>query len=254
MLGRRSHAWIVAWTLGALGAVGCAADPEETGPGLPDLGPSLDAGARTVPVTLQLVDQVSGRPSPGTLRLRITPLGGLDRRLIDVARDADGRWPAELQVDVPPGPTELMAFVDRDGDGLFDGCPFPPSAADPLIADTLDNHHGRWRGDITAGQTVAITLERRLCGPGDAATGLMGVVRPPEGAPQISAPVYARLAATAVEGEVAPAPLILPLFPDGLAGITPFAVGELVPGPYSLTVFADDDGDGLPTPCGAGLA
>ncbi len=247
----------LAWAL-CLAAAACADPAPPASAPLPELGPPVDAGPGAVTLTVQLIDQLGGATVNGPLRLRVLPQAGV-ATLIDVPPGPGGAWPEALSVTAPPGPVQLTAFVDRDADGLLDGCPFPASPDDALRADSYDNLSGVWSGVAVEGAAVQLVMERSLCGPGEPGTGLTGVVTPAEGAPILDAPVLLRLLPVgdveAEDGASAPLgpPLVLPLFPNGITGATPFSVGALVPGRYQLVAYEDADGDGLPTPCGDGV-
>jgi uncharacterized protein (DUF2141 family) len=214
-----------------------------------DAALSPDAAPIERGFTLEVAFDSASPTVSGRLHLLAEPLDGPGQHIIDLAETTGETTTFEIDA-LDPGHWRLTVFVDQDRDGHFDDCPYPATPNSPLIADTLDNHHARWTGTLAAGSTVTLTLERRLCGPGDATTGLSGTVILPDGID--AAPVPILLALDPVDHE-APA-LRLPLFPAGLdTQRTAFSIGELLAGAYRLTVFSDDDNDGHPSPCGPAL-
>ncbi len=252
------------WALALLaGLSACDDGPGSAPAGAQGVDAGLDAGIVAGPSELIVdVDPSASRPT-GPLLLLAEHVETADRIVRHLAGVTD-RWPARFDLDdLAPGRYRLTIFQDRDGDDVFDGCPFPAMPADTERADTLDNVYGTVDADLTQGGTIEVTLARHVCGPGDALTGMRGVLAPPEDADLAGMPVFLLLEpldtfrpteftadAGPAEGPAAVA-LRLPLFPDGLDGPTAFDVGELVPGVYRLTFFADADGDHSPSLCQA---
>jgi len=147
------------------------------------------------------------------------------------------------------GPFDLLAWFDRDGDARFEGCPFPPDATTAVDPGRFENISAAAAG-VVPGVPVALTLERRLCGPGRPETALSGQLEP---ARPIEAGIYfAFRPSEACGAGVGPGPaeFTLSALPTGLAAPLAFRYGELLPGCYEVTVFSDDDGDQRPSPCG----
>ncbi len=239
-----------------------------------DRAPRPDAGTDggppagpTITLRLEIAPLPPGARPRGTLRVHIESREGA---LVDaiVLPDVKPEGTHVEAVAAPgPGRWRLRAFFDRDGDGAFGACPFPPAPDDTERADAFDNVFGLWEGAIEDGAEVDLRLERHLCGPGEPDTGLIGEVAPPEEISLAGVPVFLQLEpilarermsfrddeADAADEPEARAILRLPLFPGGLTAMSRFEIGELLPGRFRAIFYADADGDGLPTPCGDGI-
>lgn len=197
---------------------------------------------RTGPLRASIRDVDSGQ----TTEVELAPRGA--------PRDAS------FALALAAGDYRVTVYYDRAGDGALDDCPFPPSPADTADPDRYDNLQGAVRVRVEDGGEATVALERRICGPGERNTGITGAVRAPAGVTLDDQPVLLLLDPVVPEqvaadaGVVfAPARVIVPLFPAGFAAVGHFEIGELVPGTYRMTFFADGDRDGQPTPCGAGV-
>ncbi|MFN3202963.1 MAG: hypothetical protein ACE366_31510 [Bradymonadia bacterium] len=246
-------------------------DPGVTGAadgGLPDAG----APVSTLIFTLGEADIPTTGPR-GRLRLQADDITTGARSLVDL-----GQIPAELPArinagELPNGRYTLTVFFDRDDDNVHDGCPWPPDPSHPAQADTFDNLYATAEIDLTEIDLEAVPdealpqliIERHICGPGDEATGLTGMLSPEEGV-ELQGPVAMYLTPLVDDGlpsgerptgDDAPAlestPSFIPLFPNGLRAAQPFSVGQLLPGRYRVVFFEDADLDGQPTPCGQGI-
>lgn len=242
----------------ALTAAGCDDDP-----GPPQRVPVADAAITPPaagPLTLRLTDRTSGllAAPEGPFRLVAEELRGQHMRIERAVAERIDAFPHTVELDpLPPGTWRLTVYVDRAGDGAFDGCPFPPEPAHSEWADRFDNLVGEV--DVQGGRPVEaeVALTRRICGPGDVDTGIEGRLRRPEDPALDGVPIRALLTPLDAVLHVAedaaaprPQPLRVPLFPAGAApGASDFRLGELVPGRYRLDLFADDDGDRTPSPC-----
>lgn len=227
----------------------------------------VEAADATPPAVESLVDftlrvehdgAVFGRRGP--LRVQLTHLdSGVNRVEVLAPRGLPGD--ADYTLRLPERGYQFKVFYDRDDDGGLDDCPFPPSPADTAAADTYDNVQGTVEAQVQAGGRATVQLGRRICGPGDPTTGIRGTVRAPAGVDLRSEPVHLLLEPVVDESPVsadagvarAPMRLQVPLFPGGFETVGRFDIGELVPGRYRLTFFADADRDGRPSPCRDGV-
>ncbi len=175
------------------------------------------------------------------LRLLIESEGG--QELLELAESE-----REIQLQLPQIELRLTLFRDRDDDAHFDACPFPAEPSHMEQADNFDNLFAQLKLQPRPGGEAELLLKRRLCGPGDLETGLSGVLQLPEEAP--SAPLLLSLTP---QEESDLQPFLIPLFPQGIQGVVPFELTELLPGAYQLNFFLDEDGDGLPSACGGEL-
>lgn len=154
-------------------------------------------------------------------------------------------WPRVATLDdLIPGTWQIAVFQDRDRDGAFDDCPFPPRVGDPERALTLDGLSGRTV--LTGGRQAEVVIEQRVCGPGDRETGIAGTVVPSEPVP---GPIVVFLQPVVADGESAPPSMRITLQDEDLDQPLPFSLGEILPGRWRLTLFADADGDATPSPC-----
>lgn len=260
------------WPLLAFASLAACQGPSDEGgaPLVPDAGPPAagEAPARAIV-------QVERGPLYGVESIRAPlrlALESLDGDVLETAELGAGPPDGVIKqlVEAPaPGRYRVRVYLDRDADAVFDGCPFPPSAEDTERADDYDNVFGVSEAVFggRGGGPVRVRVERHICGPGDPATGLRGEVGPPEGEDLEGSPVILELvplvdremqvhSPQTADLDSAPdvrATLRIPLFPAGLATVRPFDIGELLPGRYRLTIFADADGDRLPSPCGSGV-
>lgn len=269
--------------LAAWGFVATGCEDDAGGPAVEaaDAATPPVVAPQTVQLAVTVTDAVAGARPTGPVLLLAEPTGGGARQLVSVASALGDLDPAAVQaeLELAPGTWRLTAFVDRNDDGQFDGCPFPPTPADPLTADRRDNLYATTTVQIAppaaaavggSGATIApaaaqLVLERRLCGPGEVDTGLMGTLRLPEGMDGVADPAWLLIepvpASEAGRGPdlapdvptAMPTTLRLPLLPAGLDGDIEFSLGQLLPGDYRLTFFVDADRDGRPSPCGPGL-
>ncbi len=251
--------------LSALLAFGCdAGDGEASGSEptpTPDAGRPADQGVDTTPLRVRLTNALPMNAPRARLQLLVEGVD-VDFHRVDPVPPFDV-WPVDVEVEpVPPGTYRLVVFQDRNGDEVFDGCPFPPDPGHTAAADEFDNVHGVYEGPVGGDDAIGVVVERHICGPGEAATGLRGRVVPPEGGELdgvaihlMLTPLADRRLAPDDEDEMhgAPMPLQVPLLPRGLTEAVDFEVGELVPGEYQLVLYADEDEDGKPTLCGPGL-
>ncbi len=253
---------LAAWAL-----VGCDDGGEATGtPPMVDAAVDVDAAVAEGPVTLVVDARGLAAEAAGLLGL-IGAHGETGERLSRRLDDVVEGWPARFTLEaLTPGPWRLTVYRDRDDDAVFDACPFPPMPADVERADDFDNLNGAIDAVVAPGAEIELAIERRICGPGDVQTGVAGEIVPPPDADLSAVPIYALFEPldtfrpaemTADAGAGAPAaaspdavPLRVPLFPDGLVGPAAFDLGELVPGVYRITFFADADGDRAPSLCG----
>jgi hypothetical protein len=234
--------------------------------GPPDAAPDDATPAAGFTLSLAWADQDAVWPH-APLRLAFETPEGEVVRTEDLG-DAPPKSAFERQVTAPaPGRWRLRVYYDRDRDGVFAGCPYPPSPDDAERADRLDNVYGVVERVIDGAKVVTVELSRHVCGPGAPDTGYRGEVDPPAEANLAGVPVWVELDPTpmiraerfapqgADAGAEPPAagPLRIPLFPTGITGAAKFELGELLPGPYHATFYADEDGDGLPSACGAGV-
>lgn len=152
-----------------------------------------------------------------------------------------------------PGAHTVTVFLDRNENGALDGCPFPPQLGDAARADTFENLVGQVEVvvDGTGDVEVEVPVDRRTCGPGDAATGLTGTVVLPE---TLGGGLFARFtqstACGPVDAEARP-PLTVSLGGVAGRGRLDFSLGELLPGCFDVDFFADTDADAHPTACDA---
>lgn len=152
-----------------------------------------------------------------------------------------------------PGAHTVTVFLDRNENGALDGCPFPPQLGDAARADTFENLVGQV--EVALADTDEVELEvpvdRRTCGPGDAATGLTGTLELPEA---LGGALFARFTQSTACGpastEVRP-PLTVSLGGEAGRGRLDFSLGELLPGCFDVDFFADTDADAHPTACDA---
>lgn len=192
---------------------------------LPPLGRALTLRARNVDtdeVVIELLPPVQAWP-------QVTGLTSLRR----------GRWTFEV-------------FIDRDGDRVFDDCPFPPRAIDTEALEDFDSFSGTSVGAVRVvpGGAATVQVEQRICGPGTRETGLRGEIAPADGA-AIEGPIWLIFEPQPDADRLGdpPPPVRLSLQRGALDGPVAFDVGELVPGRYAVTAFADADGDASPSPC-----
>lgn len=254
--GERGHLALLLVALLAVGVGGC----EDVGftaapvPDAPDGGPP---SAETAPITLTVVDETSGLLSPPVGALRLRAYDPASSQTLDQLLTPAPLWPGVYVLDtLPVGSWALTAYIDRDADGAFDDCPFPPAPGHTELAEALDNIQGDVIAQVGRQPEATIAVRRTICGPGDADTGFAGEVAKPDDVNLRGVPIYGRLRPVAdgdapAEGGPARRALQITIFPNGLSlPATPFEVSELVPGRYRLDLFADGDGNGRPTPCG----
>jgi hypothetical protein len=147
----------------------------------------------------------------------------------------------------------VLVFLDRNENGALDGCPFPPQLGDAARADTFENLVGQVEVALadTDAVEVEVPVDRRTCGPGDAATGLTGTLELPE---DLGGALFARFTPSTACGptaaEVRP-PLTVSLGRAAQRGRLDFSLGELLPGCFDVDFFADTDADAHPTACDA---
>ncbi len=262
-----TRARLLCGALAALALVACDDGGEVGPPALAaDAGVGADGAAASASITLVIEARGLAAEAAGPLRVIGTRME-TGEKLSRLLGDGVEGWPARFTLDdLAPGTWRLTAYRDRDDDAVFDACPFPPMPADVERADAFDNLNGVVEATVGADAEVALVLERRICGPGDVQTGATGELVPPADADLSTVPVFAlfepldsfRPAEVGADAGVGAAPgaspdavpLRVPLFPDGLAGPARFEVGELVPGIYRITFFADADGDRAPSLCG----
>ncbi len=234
-------------------------DATDASPGtpLPDASaPADSAPAAPTRLSVRLAD---GVPGGGPLVRWALLVEGIDpehgwTELLPAVE----RWPLEVDLgEVPPGTYRVTAFHDRNADGVYDPCPFPHEPGHTSRADQFDNLVGVAEGRVAGETTLEVRLERRICGPGEVATGLRGRLAPPPGVELAGIPVRMRLERAEDGAEsadtMAGGILDVALLPRGLSGPVDFEVGELVPGRYTLQVYADGDEDRRPSPCGPGI-
>ncbi|MGK0358785.1 MAG: hypothetical protein ACI9U2_001078 [Bradymonadia bacterium] len=223
------------------------------------------------PGTAPVDDPPDGGPidaavaSPFTLIVEpILPgLAPLDRPLTLIARDLDtgaevvrvlpvaGAWPQQVKIEgFERGRWVMQVFIDDDGDAVFDDCPFPPRATDPEQLDGIDSFSGEAILRVVPGGTGQVFVEQRICGPGAPSTGLRGRVASLDDAP-VAGPIMLFLAPQPGADDIGPAlpPLRVVLQSDVLAAPLEFSIGQLAPGRYAVSAFADRDGDATPSPC-----
>lgn len=234
--------------------------PAENDRPLPDPDMAL-APADAPPLRLTLVDATHGlsTPPPGPFRLVAEDVRGQQARIeLQVAEQVE-RWPHRAALEpLPAGTWRVTVYADRDDDGTYDGCPFPPEPAHAERADAFDNIVGIVEVQGGREAEVQVPLMRRICGPGDRGTGLEGLLLRPDTPELQGVPIRAVLLPEAgaaprqADREDAPRAQALrfALFPDGApADEAAFRVTELIPGRYRLQLFADNDGDGSASPC-----
>lgn len=228
-------------------AGGC--DPESRTGTDPPAVMRIDAGV-DAPYTLvvePVLASVAPPEQPLTLIARDLSTGTIIVETLPIAR----AWPLEVELEgLGRGIWAVQVFVDDDEDGVFDACPFPPRATDPENLDAVDDFSGESVLRVVPGGRGTVAVERRICGPGAPQTGLRGVVSPPDGA-AIAGPIMVFLAPQPGADDVgAPSPALRVVLHDGvLAEPVEFSIGQLAPGTYAVTAFADADADATPSPC-----
>lgn len=210
-------------------------------------------------------------PAEGRLRVRTTVAEALDGawrvqvstagRLVAEDTLAPCRTPEEGAADdlcvafegLEPGAYVVTVYLDRDGNGALDGCPFPPQLGDTRHPDAFDNLVGQADVLLALGRDadLDVPVDRRVCGPGNGDTGLSGDLR---GADETLAAgaLFLRLDPSTACGDTPPGaepPVTVGLDGVRAPGRLSFSIGELLPGCFDLTFFLDADGDGEPTPC-----
>lgn len=265
-LAHRGLLWALAGLLAAPLA-GCGGeDGSDPGVTPPIQDAAIDDGAAEIPLILTL----DRAPLPPTSPLQRDPLHlriQVDSLVTDARTTFDlgvgpVDWPATVEVgDLKPGRYRITAYFDRDQNERHDGCPFPPDPEWSSRADELDNLFGIAEA-AHDGTPVEVRIERHICGPGDDATGLKGTLSAAGSAASIHLrlePIYQPEMPMEPGGTdepeepdpaMQPAPIVVPLFPDGLEGTANFEFGGLLPGTYRLIFFEDGDGNGQFTPCG----
>lgn len=220
----------------ALALAGCYEEPVP----LPEADGGRQDAAVITPIRVHVTPRLPEAISPDVPLRYVAEALDVGQRLTGTVPPAE-TWPREVTFEpAAQGAWQVVVFVDRDEDGVFDDCPFPPRADDSERAGRLDTLSGR---ASTRGQAVEVVLDQRICGPGRSATGLAGVVAAVEPVP---GPVWALLSPL---GDNVLPPLRI-VFQDGpLDAALPFSLGEVLPGRWRLTAFVDDDGDGTPSPC-----
>ncbi len=222
------------------------------------MGANADAGpdaADAVVVTSGLTVRALGTEvlpgETGTWRVEVKSLGQVIAEA-PLAADAQGRPTARFG-GLTPGEYDVTVWLDRDGNGTLNGCPFPPQLKDAARPDAYENLVGMSKEVLGRGleRTLEIAVDRRTCGPGDAATGLSGTLDLPAA---LGGPLLLHLAPSArcdgtLRTDIPALTVGLPAVPEG--GRRDFSLGELLPGCFDLSFFADADADGLPTACTA---
>lgn len=219
------------------------------------------------PAPIPWVDAEVGDPFALTIEPVLATLPPLGRPLVLIARNLDTgevvmqvlapvlNWPHVVTLsELARGRWAFAAFIDRDADRVFDDCPFPPAPIDSEHLDTLDSFSGEAILRVVPGGRGTLRVEQRICGPGTRATGLRGSVEPPEGG-SVDGPINLILEPARDAdrlGDPAP-PVRLNLRQGALSAALGFEIGELSPGRYTVTAFADADGDATPSPCSSGL-
>lgn len=234
-----------------VGVVACATPEGQRADAATDGGADA-ADAAAAPALVLLVDGPDPRTvlrRTGLWRVRVSWAGVpvADRVLgegEDVVFPATARFEA-----LGDGPFDVQAWFDRDGDARFEGCPFPPDVEAAIDPGRFENISAAREG-VVPGAPVTLTLARRLCGPGRLETGLSGQL-------EVDAPVtqgvYFAFRPSGVCGaSVAPGAAAFTVvgFPVGVSQSQAFRLGELLPGCFDVTAFADEDGDLRPSPCG----
>jgi uncharacterized protein (DUF2141 family) len=182
------------------------------------------------------------------------PVADLALGACDDGADASTARCASLE-GLAPGLHAVTVFLDRDGNGALDGCPFPPQLGDTRHPDTFENLVGQTQVLVIIGEesTAEVPVDRRICGPGEAETGLAGrLVGPDETLG--TRPLFLRLEPSSACSDAEPGaepPVTIALEGAVIDGALDFSIGELLPGCFDLTFFVDADGDGEPTPCDA---
>jgi len=157
----------------------------------------------------------------------------------------NSQWP--LNVEMGPGWSgryAIRAYLDRQGDGVFDDCPFPPSQIDTERADFFDNVQGHTQASFPSKNMPSLVMERRICGPGQSDTGIRGRIEgltPDE-------PAELKLKATELNSGLT-LRMTVNEYLDVDSGEIRFQLAELPPGNYDLVFFLDNDNDNSPTPC-----
>lgn len=233
------------------------------------LPPGCETGPAPIadPSPIPRVDAEVGAPFVLTIEPRLATLPPLGRSLTLHARDLDTEefvveqlppvlaWPLVVPLtSLQRGRWALTVFIDRDGDQRFDDCPFPPRPTDTEALEAVDSFSGGALVRVAPGGAASVQVEQRICGPGDRETGLRGEIAPPDGA-QIAGPIGLILEPLPDATRVGdpPPPVRLSLRRGALGEPLPFEIGELVPGRYAVTAFADADGDATPSPCSQGI-
>lgn len=215
-----------------------------------------------VPVTITVEQALLGARHAGPVYVQAEALGGRARQQVRIADHVSELSAQSLRVELnlAPGRWRLVAFVDRNHDGEFQPCPFPPGPEDALRADRADNFHALRFLDIPEPPVglasppplqTRLRLERHLCGLGETDTGLMGTLSLGRGLTRTAEPVWLRL--EPLEATEGPLPyaqaLRFLLFPGGMEGSGAFRVGQILPGRYRAQFYADGDRDDWPSPC-----
>jgi len=228
-----------------------------TSPDDPRADAAMDAGgdaadATPAPALVLLVDGPDPRTvlrRTGLWRVRVSWAGVpvADRVL---GEGEDVVFPATARFEgLGAGPFDIQAWFDRDGDARFEGCPFPPDVEAAIDPGRFENISAARQG-VVPGAPVTLTLARRLCGPGRLETGLGGQL-------EVDAPVthgvyFAFRPSSACGAGIEPGAAAFTVvgFPVGVSQSQAFRLGELLPGCFEVTAFADEDGDLRPSACG----
>jgi len=242
-------------SLGSLLAVclaACATPEDRRADVASDAGADA-ADAAAAPALVLLVDGPDPRTvlrRTGLWRVRVSWAGVpvADRVL---GEGEDVVFPATARFEgLGDGPFDIQAWFDRDGDARFEGCPFPPDVEAAIDPGRFENISAAREG-VVPGAPVTLTLSRRLCGPGRLETGLGGQL-------EVDAPVtqgvyFAFLPSAACGASAAPGAAAFTVvgFPVGVSQSQAFRLGELLPGCFDVTAFADEDGNLRPSPCAA---
>lgn len=162
---------------------------------------------------------------------------------------------------IPEGPYEIEVTLKSEDLNLTPHdyspqrtyCPEPATLSSPLLYAQFDLAQGLWKGSLNRDQTLEIPLLTQTCGPGDLRTSLKGKIELPSSLSPLSAQqLMIHLKPTGDESE-GRAPISFPLSPYLGATVDdeprPFFMNSLPEGEFELIVFADSDGDHLPTPC-----
>ncbi len=219
-------------------------DVKRTPPSMP---PSL-LSARRFQLSLLPAAPFTVLPTEGHKVARLE----VDGRIVDV-RFAPPEATEIVFDAVPAGPLSFAAWIERDVDGLFEGCPYPQGAEDALEPGRFENWSGALRVTSGEAQTGTVEMTRQTCGPSIGGGRIEGRLTSTD---PTAWPVYLQLTPVTpclVPTRVQPTGLTVRILEAERAGEGAFVADGLNPGCYAAAFFTDDDEDQRDTPCGPEL-